>query len=189
MSFGRKLLKSLSLTDEQIDAIIEAHTEVTDSMKASIESLTEKAQKAEELQKELDKLTAEDWQKKFTDKEKEFSAYKASVESKEKETAIKAAYRNLLIDQKVGERQLDAILKITDFSGMKLDGDGKLVDADKLAESIKKDYAGFITTEELRGVGVQNPPGGGGSSGGSSRAAEIAKRFHEQRYGKAQEKQ
>ena len=40
MAFTRKYLKGLGLTDDQIDAVMEAHTDVTDGMKATISDLT-----------------------------------------------------------------------------------------------------------------------------------------------------
>lgn len=188
MAFSRKFLKSLSLTDEQIEAVIEAHAEVVDGQKATITSLTEKANKADDLQKQLDAHESdEDWKEKYETKEKELNDYKASVESKERETAVKAAYRDLLVAEHVGERQLDAVLRATDFKEMKLDKDGKLENVDALKETIKKDWGGFITTESAKGAKVDTPPlGGSGAGGANSRAAELARKFHEDRYGKAQ---
>ena len=186
MAFGRKFLKSLSLNDDQIEAVMESHLEVTDSMKATIADLTEKAKKTDELQKQLDALNdGEDWKKKFSDKEKELKDYKASVESKEREAAVKAAYRELLVGEHVGERQLDAVLGVTDFKEMKLDKDGKLENVDALKNEIKQKWSGFITTEQVKGANVPTPPNNPNPGGANSRAAELAKRFHEQRYGKS----
>lgn len=186
MSFSRKFLKSLGLNEDQVESVIEAHLEVTDAQKATINDLTEKAAKVDELQKKVDEIAnGEDWQKKFNDKDKELKDYKASVESKEREAAVKAAYRELLVAEHVGERQLDAVLRATNFDGMKLDKDGKLENVDSLKENIKKDWGGFITTESVQGAKVATPPINPSAGGANSRAAELAKRFHEQRYGKA----
>lgn len=185
MAFTRKFLKSLGLNEDQVESVIEAHTEVTDAQKATIAELTDKAAKADELQKELDKMSGgEDWQKKYQDKDQELKNYKASVESKEREAAVKAAYRELLVGEHVGERQLDAVLNVTDFKEMKLDKDGKLENVDALKENIRQKWSGFITTESERGASVANPPKPNNPAGANSRAAELAKRFHEQRYGK-----
>lgn len=184
MPFTRKFLKSLGLNEDQVEAVIDAHTEVTDAQKATIAELTEKAEKVDELQKKVDEVAnGEDWQKKYNDKDKELKDYKASVESKERETAVKAAYRELLVGEHVGERQLDAILGVTDFKEMKLDKDGKLENADSLKEAIRQKWNGFITTEQFKGANVPTPPGSPAPGGANGRAAELAKRFHEQRYG------
>ena len=186
MSFSRKFLKSLGLNEDQVESVIEAHTEVSDTLKANIADLTEKAGKVDDLQKQLDALNdGEDWKGKYNAKDKELKDFKAAVESKEREAAVKAAYRELLVGEHVGERQIDAVLGVTDFKEMKLDKDGKLENADALKEAIKQKWAGFITTETVKGASVQTPPANPNPSGANSRAAELAKRFHEQRYGKA----
>lgn len=185
MAFTRKFLKSLGLNEDQVESVIEAHLEVTEAQKATINDLTEKAAKVDELQKKVDEVAnGEDWQKKYQDKDKELKDYKASVEAKERESAVKAAYRDLLVGEHVGERQLDAVLGVTDFKEMKLDKDGKLENAEALKEAIKQKWGGFITTEQIKGANVPTPPNNPVPGGANSRAAELAKRFHEQRYGK-----
>ena len=63
MAFSRDFLKALSLTDEQVGAIIQEHTSVTDALKAQRDKAKEdlsaaqkEAAKVTELQKEIDAL-------------------------------------------------------------------------------------------------------------------------------------
>lgn len=186
MALTRSLLRSMGLSDEQVSTVIEAHTETVDGLKAERDKYKADSEKLPQVQKELDDLKGgEDWKSKYDEKDKELKDYKASVESKERESAIKAAYRELLVAEHVGDRQLDAVIRATDFRNMKLDKDGKLENIDALKESIKKDWGGFITNQSTYGAHVDNHPDGGSPSGANIRAAELAKRFHEQRYGKA----
>lgn len=186
MAVTRSLLRSMGLTDEQVSTVIDAHTETVEGLKSERDKFRAEVEKLSRAQEELDELkSGEDWKSKFEAKDKEFKDYKASVESKEKENAAKAAYRELLKESSVGERQLDAIIRATDFSEIKIGKDGKLENVDSLKEAIKKDWGGFITNENAHGAPVANPPTGNGASGANGRAAELAKRFHEQRYGKA----
>jgi hypothetical protein len=183
MAVTRSLLKSMGLTDEQVATIIDAHTETVEGLKADRDKFKADSEKLTKVQAELDNLKGgEDWKGKYESKEKELKDYKASVEAKEKESAVKAAYRELLVGEHVGERQLDAVLGVTDFKDMKLDKDGKLENADALKEAIKQKWGGFITNETHKGAPVPTPPAVN-PSGANSRAAELAKRFHEQRYG------
>lgn len=185
MPFGRKFLKSIGLNEDQIESVVEAHIEVTNAQKATIAELTDKASKLDELQKELESLRGKaDFESKYNAKAKEFEDYKASVETEKRESAIKSAYRDLLVAEHVGERQLDAIIRATNFKDMKLGSDGKLENVDALKEAIKKDWSGFISTEHIRGAEVSTPPGGDNNHEANGRAAELAKKFHEQRYGK-----
>lgn len=58
MSITRKLLKGMGLTEEQVDTIIEAHTETVDGLKADVSRYKADAGKLAGVQKELDDLKA-----------------------------------------------------------------------------------------------------------------------------------
>ena len=51
----RKMLKAMSIEEEKIDQIIEAHTETTESLKAERDKYKESAEKVSDLQSQLDK--------------------------------------------------------------------------------------------------------------------------------------
>ena len=56
MALTRRFLKGMGLTEEQVDTIIEAHTEVTDGLKEQINQYKADADKLVDVQKELDDL-------------------------------------------------------------------------------------------------------------------------------------
>lgn len=191
MALSRALLKGMSLTDEQVQAIIDAHRETVDGLKEEADKNKEAAAKLAEVQKELDELKKDggDWQKKYEEEHQAYEAYKKDVETKETVANVKAAYKALLKAQNVNEKHQDAIMRVTDFSGMKLKADGTLEGADKLTESIKKDWDDFIVKSEKKGAEVETPPGDEGKqSRKPGRAAEIANRFHEGMYGAIEQK-
>ena len=74
----RSFLKGMGITDEQISAIIEAHTESTDALKAQRDEYKAQAEKLPSVQAELDKLKKDggDWQSKYDKEHKDFEAYK-----------------------------------------------------------------------------------------------------------------
>lgn len=189
MALTRKFCKGLGLTDEQIESIIEAHTEVTDGQKKRIEELEKQAGQLESVQKELDTLKGQKTYKEEYDKAvKDLADYKAEIAGKEKAAKIQAAYKDLLAEKNVGDKYITSVLGVTDFSGMELGEDGKLKNADELSKAIESKWAGFITTTRTKGAGVDNPPKDNtGGSGANSRAAELARQYHERRYGKAAE--
>lgn len=190
MALSRALLKGMSLTDEQVQAIIDAHMETVNGLKDEVGKYKEDAEKLPGVQKELDDLkkSGGGWQKKYTDEHDAFEAYKKDIETKEILNKTKTAYRELLKGQNVNEKHLDAVLKVTDFSNMKLKEDGTLEGADKLTESIKKEWSDFITTEQKKGAGVETPPTGGKEGRKPGRAGEIANRYHEGMYGAVEQK-
>lgn len=143
-------------------------------------------------QLENDKQTAEDnatkagnWEKKYNSLKEQFDTFKADTDAKEKLSSVKAAYRKLLEEAGIDTKRLDTIIRATIFDGMKLDADGKLENADALKKTIEKDWADFKVTTGTKGAKVENPPKDNDGNGANPRAAEIARKFHERRYGKA----
>lgn len=188
MALTRAFLKSMNLTEEQVNAIIEEHTNVTGALKDQIKEYKTDADKLPDLQKELDDLKkdvkANDWKGKYDKEHESFEKYKADILSKEALENTKAAYRKLLTECNVGEKHIDSILRVTDFSNIKLAEDGNIDGVDALKEKVKSDWSGFISTKETRGQNPDNPPGGSNPAGGNAgRAAQIAKKYHDNLYG------
>ena len=181
MAVTRKLLKSMGLTDEQIDSVIEEHTNTVSGLKEDLNKYKEDAEKLPTVQKELNdlkKATADydEWKQKYTDEHKMFEDYKKEIETTNKLNAIKDAYRALLRANNVDEKRLDTILKVTDFNEKELDKDGKLVGEKELAESIKNEWKDFIVTTSSKGGAVETPPANHDDSGASADARYIRER-------------
>lgn len=193
MALTRAMLKGMGLTEEQVSAIIEEHTNVTSALKDQIKEYKTDAEKLPGVQKELDDLkkdtSASDWEKKYNDEHSAFEKYKTDIDNKEKSEKIKSAYKKLLTECKVGEKHLDSILRVTDFSEMKLGEDGSLEGAEDLKTKIGSDWSGFITTKETKpSEDPETPPGGGDpDSKKTGRAAELAAKYHDNLYGKVKE--
>ena len=49
-------------------------------------------------------------------------------------------------------------MKVSDIDGVELDEKGAIKDAAKLTESVKTEWADFITTQKPKGADVSNPP-------------------------------
>lgn len=161
MAVTRSFLKGMGLTDEQVGAIIEEHTNTVNGLKEARDTYKADAEKLTAVQKQLDDLKAnsgDDWKEKYNTLKKTFDDFKTEAASQEKAEKVKAAYAQLLKDANVDSKRIDAILKITDMSGMSLDESGKLVDADKLSESIKSEWGAFIQTTGVKGSSVETPP-------------------------------
>lgn len=161
MAVTRSFLRGMGLTDEQVGAIIEEHTNTVNGLKEARDTYKADAEKLTEVQKQLDDLKAnsgDDWKEKYNTLKKTFDDFKAESANQAKAEKIKAAYAQLLKDANVDSKRIDAILRITDMSGMSLDESGKLVDADKLSASIKSEWSAFIQTTGVKGSSVETPP-------------------------------
>lgn len=166
MALTRKMLSGMGLTSEQVDAIIEEHTNVTQGLIADRDKYKADAEKLPGVQKQLNDLQKgdDDWKTKYEKEHSDFEAFKKDVSSKEETAKVREAYQKLLEDAGVATKHLKTVLKVTDFSGMKLDKDGNLEGAEKLTESIKSDWSDFISTTSTKGTGVQDPPAKGGKA-------------------------
>ena len=161
MAVTRSFLKGMGLTDEQVSAIVEEHANTVNGLKEVRDQYKADAEKLADVQKELDDLKAksgDDWKSKYDTLKKTFDDYKTEVATQAQTEKVKAAYASLLKDSNVDSKRIDAILKITDLSAMQLDADGKLVDADKLTESIKSEWGAFIQSTGTKGANVETPP-------------------------------
>lgn len=175
MALTRKMLKGMSLTDEQIDTIIEAHTETTDALKEERDRYKADAAKLPAIQQELDDLKSkgdDGFEKKYNDLKAEYDKYKQDQADRANKAAIESAYKALLKEAGVSDKRVASILRVTDLSGAKLDKDGNLKDRDKMAESIKAEWSDFIQTADVKGADTKTPPK---STGGNMTKEDILK--------------
>lgn len=183
MAITRKLLKGMNLTDEQIDTIIEAHTDIVDRLKSDLQKYKDDAEKLVSVQDELNGLKSEhgdNYKEKYEKVKKEFDQYKADQTEKETRSAKENAVRHLMKDVGISEKRLDSILKVYDFTGVELDENGALKDADALKNGIKKDWSDFIVTQSIEGAKTANPPANNGGS--TMTKADIYKKDEHGRY-------
>lgn len=173
MALTRKLLKGMGLTEEQVDTIIEAHTDTVDGLKADLKTAQEGAASVSGLEKRIKGLEADleaakkdGWQEQYTKVKKEFDDYRQEQASKAARAAKEAAYRALLREAGVSEKRIDAVLRVSDVDAVELE-DGKIKDAARLTEAVKEDWADFIVTTTTEGLRTPTPPAklGGGYAG------------------------
>lgn len=148
-------------TDEIENQLIAAHLAVVDSLKDDLQRYKADAEKLPGVQKELDDLKAasadNEWETRYNDEHAAFEKYKANVAAAAETEKVKVEYRKLLQELGISEKRFDAILRLVDFSEMKL-GDKGLENADKIKESIKSDWADYIPETREDGADVGNPP-------------------------------
>lgn len=163
MNLTRKLLDSLGITEtDKQDTIIEAYTEKTDALKALQAQLDAATTENETLKKASTDYAAE---KARADKAiSDLESFKAATAAREKTGKAREAYKGLLRSAGIDEKRFDAILKVTDLDSLTVKDDGTLDRADELADSIKTEWADFITNENTRGSGPATPPAGGGAA-------------------------
>ena len=160
MALTRKLLKGMGLTEEQIDSVIDAHTETVDGLKEQIKTYKADADTLKDVQKELDDLkNGKDWKAEYDKLDKSFKDYKAEVAGKETLEAKQAAYRKLLTAENIPVKFHDRIIKMTDFDAVEMDGDA-IKDEAQQRGNIKTEWGEYVSTTETKGDKPDNPPAG-----------------------------
>lgn len=192
MAFTRKMLKAMGIEDEKIDEIIEAHTEVTNSLKKERDTYKEDAEKLvtvenerDSYKKQIEESESDSYKEKYEKEHKDFEAYKNSVKAEQTKLKKTEAYKALLKDVGVSAKRIDSIIKVTSMDDLELDADGNIKDADKVKESVKTEWADFIVTEQTQGADTKTPPENNGGAGAKtlSRAALVARKHNELMYG------
>lgn len=174
----------MGLTDEQMDTIIEAHTDTVDGLKADVAKYKADAEQLPKVQRELDTLKAAGdggYQEKYEKVKKDFDDYKAEISTKETKAAKEKAVRAYYESKGITGKSLDIAIR---GSGAEIDAleleDGKIKDAKALDELISGTFAGLVSTTETRGASTSNPPAN--NSGVSMTKADIYKKDDYGRY-------
>lgn len=164
MALTRKLLRSMGIEDEKIEQILDAHTETVDALKEQRDQYKADAEKLPDVQKQLDELKEagdDGYEEKYKAEHQAFEDYKAKIAAEKANAEKTTLYRQLLVKNGVDEKRLDAILRVTDLSEVKVK-DGKLEGEEDLSKSIKTEWEGFISGKRTKGAEVDSPPGEGG---------------------------
>ena len=167
MALTRKLLKGMGLTDEQVDTIIEAHTDTVDGLKSDISKYKADAEKLPTVQKELDDLKAkgdDGWKDKHDKVKKDFEDYKNGVESEKSKAAKEKAARAYFEGKNIIGKSLELAMRASaaEIAGLDLDGE-KIKDTAVLDGLVAGDLAALVGSTTVRGSGTANPPANGGS--------------------------
>lgn len=192
MALTRKFLATMGIDSDKIDEIISAHSETVTALKEQRDSYKADAEKLPVVQQELDTIKGErdkfePFEQKYNDLKTEYDNYKQAQQDKELTTRKRDAYKALLKKAGIADKRIDSILRVTDLKDIKIDDNGAIEGADTLEEGIKSEWSEFISKTTKRGADNPTPPGDDGNGGGTTRAAELAKRYHENLYGKVEE--
>lgn len=163
MALTRKLLKGMGLTDEQVDTIIEAHTDTVDGLKDQIATYKADAEKLPGVQKELDDLkkdsSGNDYKAKYEKEHKDFQDYKDGITAKETAAAKEKAARAYFESKGIPADSMGLVIRgaKAEISGLELDGE-KIKDSKALDALLNGDYKGLVGKTTKIGTDTQNPP-------------------------------
>ena len=172
MSLTRKALKAMGLTDEQIDSVIEMHTDTVSGLKDKLEAAENNSKDVEKLTAEVEKYKneLEKANKAITESEKlkeqykntksEYEKYKGEIAAKETKAAKEKAAREYYKSKGINDDNMSIAMRgsRSEIDAMELDEKGKIKDTKVFDELIKGDYAKLISHTEVKGVQTQVLP-------------------------------
>ena len=181
----RKSLKAMGLTDEQVDSIVEMHTETVDGLKDKLKTAEDKAKTADDLQKQLDGLNAnggEDYKARAEKAEKELKDYKAEVAAKETRAAKEKAVKAYFEAKHITGNNLAIALRgaKAEISGIELDDKGGIKDSKSLDALVDGEFASLVVKSSARGVTTATPLGS--KSGAPMTRADVYARDDKGRF-------
>nr|DAZ85226.1 MAG TPA: minor structural protein [Caudoviricetes sp.] len=154
MALTRKLLKGMGLTDEQVDTIIEAHTDTVDGLKADVTRYKADAEKLSGVQKQLDDLKAAGdggYKEKYEKEHAAFEAFKTDITAKESKAAKEKAVRAYFESKNITGANLDLAMRGCgeEMSALELDGE-KIKDTKSLDALVDGTYKSLVSKPAVR---------------------------------------
>lgn len=154
MELTRKLLKGMGLTDEQVDTIIEAHTDTVDGLKADVTRYKADAEKLPGVQKQLDDLKAAGdggYKEKYEKEHSAFEAFKTDITAKESKAAKEKAVRAYFESKNITGANLDLAMRGCgeEMSALELDGE-KIKDTKSLDALVAGTYKSLVSKPAVR---------------------------------------
>ena len=182
MALLRKSLKAMGLTDEQIESVIEMHSDTVNDLKDQITAATANKEEFDKLKAENENLKtqlseskqaaadAEKYKKDYESVKNEYDTFKSDVEAKAAKAESDKAFAKWLTDNGYSEKGATKIIKYGGFNP-EFNKDGTIKAADKLNESIAAEWSEYKITAKTEGAKTETPPA---NTGGSKRTkAEI----------------
>lgn len=172
MALTRKGLLAAGLTENQVDFVLEGHTETVDGLKEERDRYKADAEKLPGVQKELDDLKGKSddgYKAKYESEHKAFEDYKTSVAAEKTTAAKEKALETALKKVGIADKRLQSVARLCKGDGLldklELDDKGSIKDPDKLEASLKESYSDYIVKTSTQGANTPNPPAGNGGSG------------------------
>jgi hypothetical protein len=154
---------------DAVNEIIEGHTTSIEALREERDTYKAQAQKAEDLQKQLEKAqkdlkdaTSDEAENKYKTKyemlKEEYKEYKKGIEEKATKDSKSKAYKELLKEAGISDKRIESVLKVSDIDSIEFDDDGNIKNKDELLNGIKEEWSDFIQTAGVQGANTDNPP-------------------------------
>ena len=149
MAFSRSTLKAMGFSEDQVQSLIDLHTEVTDKLKAEIKTYKEEAEKLSDVQRQLDEANSKlknsgDYKEKYESEKAAHEKLKTDIQTKETATKKADAFKALLKSKGYSDNGIGKITKYGGYvDGIEIDEDGKITNSEKLMNSVESEWSEY----------------------------------------------
>ena len=166
MSLTRKSLKAMGLTDEQIESVIEMHTETISGLKDKLDAVENNVETVEKLKADVEKYKGEletakqtiadgeKYKDMYESQKAEYEKYKGNVTAKETKAAKEKAIKEYFKSKGINDDNMSIAMRgiKSEIDAAELDEKGKIKDIKVFDELIKGDYSRLISRTETKGA-------------------------------------
>lgn len=165
MALTREFLTALGIEKEKHQAIIDAHTETTEALKADRDRYKADADKLPKALEDLKKAQEAAKDRGDYDKLKEeYENFKADVAAKEARAKKEAVLRDIAKDAGLSDAGIAKALKYHDYDKLELDEKGAAKEKAAILKGLKEEWPEYIQTTETKGANTATPPTGAGKA-------------------------
>ena len=164
MALKRSSLEAMGLSEQQIQSVIDMHTETVNALKEKID-LKADYDKIKAEYDELKKSVAdnEKYKEQYENTKAEYEKFKTDTEAKAAKATADATFTKWLRDNGYTEKGAAKIVKYGGFTP-EFNKDGTIKNADKLSESVNAEWSEYKASEKTEGARTETPPANTGGT-------------------------
>lgn len=191
MAITMKMLNGFNLPEDVKSALLEAHLETVNGLKAERDQYKADAEKLPEIQKQLaeaqsalEAANKEDYKGKYESEKAAHDKLKADTAAEKTRTAKESALREALKTAGYSEAGITKIIKYSGLTDtVELDEHGKATNCDAVLKSADTEWSEYKGKAEPAAASVANPPAVASESNQKSKAADIVAQIQREFYG------
>ena len=175
MTPTRKSLRAIGLNDEQIESVIEMHTETINALKDKLDAAESNKEASDKLKADYEKLKAEydeikksaadnaKYKEQYESTKAEYDKFKTDTETKAAKAESDRAFTKLLKDDGFTDKGAEKIVKYGGYTPER-NKDGTIKNADKLLESANAEWPEYKAQKHIEGAKTETPPANTGGT-------------------------
>lgn len=169
MTPTRKSLRAIGLSDEQIESVIEMHTETINALKDKLDAAESGKEASDKLKADYDKLKADydeikksaadnaKYKEQYESTKAEYDKFKTDTETKAAKVAADAIYTKWLKGKGYSDKVAAKIVKSGEFNP-EIGKDETIKNEDELSEKVDAEWGDFKPQKHIEGARTETPP-------------------------------